>query len=83
MNRIEEIWKKEPIKCEFTDFGESQSELIKTKAVIMTNSRDFSRGTRTFMAPKIMPPGIKQAKLSTAGIRCLRQLIIGSGFDIL
>lgn len=67
---------KEPIKCKLTDFGESRSQLIKTKAVTMIGHRDFSRRTPAFIAPEIMLPEMKNSTQSTSSNEFLNSVNI-------
>lgn len=47
------VFKKVPIVCKLTDFGESRSEHIQTQLLANTRTKNVDRGTPSFVAPEV------------------------------
>ena len=43
-----------PVKCKLTDFGESRSIEVQTRAALETRTNRLNRGTYIFMAPELL-----------------------------
>ena len=58
----ERLWESKPIICKLTDFGDSRSNMIHTKAMLKTTVvkrskvSDFERGTPAFRSPELLVP---------------------------
>ncbi|KAK3728841.1 hypothetical protein QZH41_007645 [Actinostola sp. cb2023] len=52
--RLDGLWRREPIRCKLADFGESRSLVLQTDAdVIKTATGNIVRGTPVYRAPEI------------------------------
>ena len=62
---FEQMYRKRPIACKLTDFGESRSLLIQTQAVLSSKTTTVDRGTVVFMAPELL---VKEKLIQNASV---------------
>lgn len=76
---LEEIYTRRPVVCKLADFGESRSDIVHTRAMLLThtvkmsNVNDFNRGTAAFSSPELLVKELRtkfmsQEELSKADV---------------
>ena len=72
LTEVERSWSTVPVICKLSDFGEARSQLIMTRNLNLTTTKDVNRGTPAFRAPEVLLPGHKQPM----GLRQLKSVDI-------
>lgn len=68
---IDEAFKKEPVVCKLTDFGESRTEQIQTAVIKSTCATNrVGRGTPSYMAPEILTSA-RLEKVRSVDLKCI------------
>ena len=70
-HQFEDLFSAEPVVCKLTDFGESRSQLLQTSAIIHTQTSNFERGTKPYMAPEIV---LDSRKLASATLEDMKEI---------
>ena len=72
LTKVERSWSTVPVICKLSDFGEARSQLIMTRNLNLTTTKDVNRGTPAFRAPEVLLPGHEQPM----GLRQLKSVDI-------
>ena len=72
LTEVERSWSTVPVICKLSDFGEARSQLIMTRNLNLTTTKDVNRGTPAFRAPEVLLPGHEQPM----GLRQLKSVDI-------
>ena len=74
-SKNEAPWKKSPVICKISDFGESHSILIQTQSLLRTRVINFDRGTPVYTCPELL---LKEKRVSKATVEDLMKADVWS-----
>ena len=66
---LEQEWKKSPLICKLTDFGESRSNLLQIGDEAMEKTKQIKRGRTTYNAPELICPLFALASASQDNLK--------------
>ena len=80
---LEQEWKKSPLICKLTDFGESHSNLLQIGDEAMEKTKRIKRGRTMYNAPELICPLFALASASQDNLKQADMWSLGMTFFIL